>query len=257
MTKIAYFMIFLLCLGMNLSAQVLTPLPESESEQVSPEDFPFGLYFMLSLPGGLLNPELGMGNIHQQLGQQGIDIPRINIMQSLATVFRYKRLYLEAQYQGSSLSFARFLPNPLDDLAYAGLSISSVQLGYALWRNRNNELIFRGGFGSAQSTILIVENQQTSLSFDQLGTSSVRNPWIPIFHDTNFVEASLEIWRGRPKRRAKVGESIRIGYRQGLAFDEWQFAGATAIGAPRDRLSQLFLHVQIHFGPNFPKVGKK
>ncbi|MEO0583293.1 MAG: hypothetical protein AAF135_13805 [Bacteroidota bacterium] len=257
MTKIAYFMIFLLCMGMNLPAQVLTPIPESESEQACPEDFPLGIYFMLSFPAGNWNQELGMGTVRQQLGQKGIEVPRLSILQSLSTVFRYQRLYLEVQYQGSSFGFARLFPDQIDDLAYAGLSTTSMQLGYALWRNRNNELIFRGGLGTAQSTIQVVKNQQTSFSFDQLGMSSVRNPWVPIFHNTNFVEASLEVWRGRPKNRANMGEALRIGYRQGLAFDEWQFAGATAIGAPRDRLSQLFFQVQIHFGTNFSKVGRK
>lgn len=252
---------FLCCLLLMLPTlfmgQVLQEINEEPTDLPDPDQYPFGVYLKLGLPGGSFTHETGHQNLRQILQDGGFRIPKTSQVNVFELGARYKRLYLDMGVA------SQFINSPIPPFLNSRSSVNSssmmvwVNAGYSVFQNRNSALILRLGIGGGESSYQIRSLENVSqVDFDNLLTGGGSTTSSLIYHEDTFLDMSLELWRGRAKSRTSLGSAIRLGYRQGLNETAWETLDAPSINAPLDRMSEIYLNICIHLGYNFPKKAK-
>ncbi|MCI4669504.1 MAG: hypothetical protein MRZ79_15325 [Bacteroidia bacterium] len=241
-----------------VGAQVLKQKNDLSQTLNNPDDYPFSVYLVLGIPGGSISYDLGYQNLYSSMRERDILLPNLSAIANFAVGARYKRLWAEVLI-GTNFSFMD-LP-PFESRRFdiiSGQDMTSFSIGYSIFQDRNTSLVLRAGFGQTLTGHSITPRVEDAfIDFDILDPNAGPNSFPVIYHQSEFVDLSME-WRiGREKTRIGLAESIRLGYRYGLEKKPWEVVNATAINTPLDRLSQVFFQVSFNITHNFPRKDKK
>lgn len=252
-----FLCILFLILPTFFIGQVLEEIDNNPSGLPDPDKFPFGLYFKIGVPAGSFAHQFGHGNIQQIIEESGLELDRDRSVSIYEVGARYKRLYLEFGVGNQQFS-SPLLPSKNDRFAINSTHMMAwMNMGFSVWQNRNSAILLRAGVGSMGTTYTIRSLANVrQVDFDNLLTEGGAAPATIIHHENSFLDIGIEFWKGRAKSRTSLGEAVRIGYRRGFKETPWETLDTPSINAPLDRISEIYLHVCFHLGPNFPSKSK-
>lgn len=255
--KTLFLYCFLLILPALFFGQVIEEIKKDGESLADPEEYPLGIYFKLGLPMASSAYETGHKNIHRLFRENGIDLPNFRPSSVLEVGMRYKRFYVELGGGG------QWINSPIPYLANANTTVNSsymagwANVGVSVWQNRNSALLLRLGFGGAGYSYQIRSLQNIGeVDFENLFSGDNSASSSLIYHEDEFLDISVEFWKGRAKSRGSFGEAFRVGYRHGFKETAWEALDTSSINAPLDRMGELYLHFCFHLGYNYPKKSK-
>lgn len=117
----------------------------------------------------------------------------------------------------------------------------NLNLGYAIFFERNRQWFMNVGIGRIESTVNISSTiNPQNVNFNNLLTTSTTGQSPTLSHKNIFFEVSVE-QTYRPKRPITFNPVFRLGYRVGVNSVPWTTdANFTTTNAPTDRINQLF-----------------
>lgn len=246
-----------ICVPGFLSAQVLPQENPSSHQLKDPDNFPFGFYLSLGLPGTAVSYETGYQNLYELFESKGIGMPHYRTMVFYGAGIRYKRMYADMSL--NSL-FNTFILEPYGDPDFnkiSSQSVNTVNLGFSIFQNRNMAFLLKAGFGEVRSSFWVTPLEPgIQVDFNQIDQVEGPVAFPHVFHRSTFIDMGIEFLQGRAKSRTSLSQSIRLGYKMGLNEEAWQAVNATTVNAPIDRFGQIYAQVLFIFGGNFPKKIK-
>ena len=230
----------------------------SESEMLAdPGKYPVSLYLKLGLPFGAMALNTGNQNIRQQFEAEGMDLSGRRASSIFEFGMRYKRIYLEFGLDNPVYDVfndadpvGTFTANTFHTAAWGNVGISILQ-------NRNDAFLLRLGLGEFEVAHEISSFRNTGqLDFDELFPNGSSPTTTRIFHRSTFLDVGVEYWVGVAKSPTSFGQSLRFGYRFGLAEKSWEASGRTSVNAPMDRMGEFYFQFAFPLGFNFPQKIK-
>ncbi len=255
--KIWLTLLLLAPLAARLDAQ---PVPTEELTTTLPDAdaYPFSVYLLMPLTPLEIFLDVGYRNMYQLLRNNGVLTSRndlfIEDLISFGVGGRWKRSYLDLKLAFSPSK--RDLYFNKDYEVFNSYTIASINLGYAVWQDRNYSMLLRGGIGGAFRDIeLFQKSSSPTLNFNNF-TSPVSTVAWSLKHSALIGDVGIEWQVGRPKRNISASQWIRLGYRFGLNDQTWE-AQTTAANAPTDRPRQWYISGHMSISNNFKPRKKR
>lgn len=185
--------------------------------------------------------------------------PSLSLFFNFGFGFRLKRFKVLAQ-NGIGLKNARTyyeLPTTgPESVAQSSIAnYTSLWVGYDVLNSRNRRLFINAGLGGMEYGLNVLRRTNQAVPFGailqtaQTGViSSLR------LREVGYIDVNLEYAR-REKRRQSVGFTTRLGYRTSTYAKAYESDAYQLTGAPKERISQIYLQTVFSFSFNGDKWG--
>lgn len=134
-------------------------------------------------------------------------------------------------------------------------SYSGAIVGYDVLNSRNQRLYLNAGIGGLFYDYAVYNRTSQPVAFQNL-TQYSQTGNIPSLKLSNtYWDINLELSQ-REKRKHDISRVFRLGYRRGWQARAWDSSAFQLLGAPTDRISQVYFQGSFYFSTNYSNAAK-
>jgi hypothetical protein len=167
---------------------------------------------------------------------------------------RYRRLKLLVQ---TGFGVNLLAPNERAPLVVrrTNASYSGAMLGYDILNSRNQRLYLNGGIGGLFYDYAVYNRTSQPVAFQNLTQYSQTGNIPSLKLNNTYWDINLEFSQ-REKHKSDISRVLRLGYRRGWQGRAWESGAFQLIGAPTDRISQVYFQGSFYFSKNHSSAAK-
>jgi hypothetical protein len=135
-------------------------------------------------------------------------------------------------------------------------SYTGALLGYDVVNGRNQRLYLNVGAGALHYDYAVYNRTNQPVAFQSLTQYSQAGNIPSLRLNNAYWDINLELTQ-REKRKSDISSVLRVGYRRGWQANAWESGAFQLIGAPTDRISQLYFQGSYYFSKNYSKAAKR
>jgi hypothetical protein len=202
------------------------------------------------LLGGVSTP-----NMQSFFRQNEIERPAIDPFVHANVGGRYQRLKLLVQL-GYGVNFfpSKYQDAPVARRTYA--SYSGAMLGYDVLNGRNQRLYLNAGLGGIFYEYSVYSRTGQPVAFQNLTQAGRPGDIASLKLANTYWDVNLELSQ-REKRKSSISPVLRIGYRRGVQARAWESGAFPLVGAPADRIGQVYFMGSFYFSRNYANAAKQ